>query len=116
MVGNDTDRYVRVIILLIFHARDLAHSRPKRQHRIHIEDRIHILYDARQSLKPHTGIDVFLRKLRIIAVSVIIELGKYVIPDLHIAVAVTAYGTAGLTAAVFLTSVIVNLRTGTAGA
>ena len=45
---------------------------------------------------------------------VIFELGKYVIPYFHITVAVTSYGTARFTTAVFFSTVIVNLRTRTA--
>ncbi len=48
-------------------------------------------------------------------VAVIVKLGKYVVPDLHIPVAVAAYGTIRLTAAVFFPAVIVNLGTGAAG-
>ena len=47
---------------------------------------------------------------------VIFELGKYVIPYFHITVAVTSYGTARFTTAVFFSTVIVNLRTRTARA
>ena len=45
----------------------------------------------------------------IIAVSVIVELCIYVVPNLHVSVTVTAYSTARLTAAILLASVIVNL-------
>ena len=43
--------------------------------------------------------------------SVTIELGKYVVPYFHEAVAVTAYLTIRLATSVFFSSVIVNLRT-----
>src|SRR5699024_9763739 len=51
-----------------------------------------------------------------IVMSVIFELGKYVIPHFHVPVAVTAYCTGVLTAAVFLPAVIVDLGTRTARA
>ena len=46
--------------------------------------------------------------------SIILELGKYVVPYLHVTVTVAAYGTAWFATAIFLTAVIVNLRTRTA--
>jgi len=49
-------------------------------------------------------------------VAVIIKLGEYVIPYFYISVAVAANGTSGLAAAVFFAAIIINLRTGTAGA
>ena len=48
--------------------------------------------------------------------SVIIKLGKYVIPDFHITVAVTAYRTSRFAAAIFLTAVVINFRTWSARA
>ncbi len=50
------------------------------------------------------------------ALSVIFKLGEHIVPHLNIAVAVAAYGAARLAAAVLLSSVIVDLRAGTAGA
>ena len=39
--------------------------------------------------------------------TVIVELGKYVVPDLHVTVTFTTYRTSRLAAAVFLTTVII---------
>ena len=83
---------------------------------IYIENGIHILNNNSQTLQTHTCIDILLDQFRIIAVSVIIELSKYVVPDFHITVAVAAYGTSGLAAAILLSAVIVDLRAGAAGA
>ena len=47
--------------------------------------------------------------------AIVIELGEDVVPDLHITVAVTADGAAGLAAAVLRAAVIVYLRAGAAG-
>ena len=115
MIGDDTYGNVRLILLLIFHTGNLTHPRAQRQHRVHIKNRIHILHRRRQTLQSHAGINILLHKLRIIALAVIVELGKHVVPDLHIAVAVTAYRTTGLAAAILLSTVIINLRTGAAG-
>ena len=48
--------------------------------------------------------------------TVILKLGKYVIPYLNITVAFTAYCTVRLSAAVFFSPIVINLRTGAAGA
>ena len=47
--------------------------------------------------------------------SVVIKLGEYVVPDFHVPVALAAYGTAGLAAAVLLAPVVVDFRAGAAG-
>ena len=116
MICDNTDRNIRLIILLIFYTGDLTHSRAQCQYRVHVKNRIHILYCRRQALQSHTGIDILLHKFRVIPLAVIVELGKYVVPDLHITVTVTTYRTARLTASIFLSTVIINLRAGTAGA
>lgn len=77
--------------------------------RINIKYRINILNNNCESLKTHTCIYVLLLKLCVVVVSVIVELCKYVVPNLHVSVTVTAYSTARLTAAILLASVIVNL-------
>ena len=48
--------------------------------------------------------------------AIVIELGEYVIPDFHVAVAVTANGTSRFSTAVFFTAVVVNFRTWSARA
>ena len=45
------------------------------------------------------------------AMTVIIKLAEYVVPYFDVTVALAAYGTSWLTAAVLLTSVVVDLRT-----
>ena len=47
--------------------------------------------------------------------SVVVKLGKYVVPDLNIAVALTAYCTVRLTSAKLLASVVINLGTWATG-
>ena len=53
---------------------------------------------------------------RIMAVAVVVELGKHVVPDLDVAVAVAAHGAGRLAAAVFFAPVIIDLGTRAAGA
>ena len=115
MVCNQTDGNVRCIILLIFHTCNGTDSVPDCLHGINIKYGIHILYNNCQSFQPHAGINILLGKLCIVAVSIVIKLGKYVVPDFHKSVAVAAYLAVRLSAAVLDASVIVNFRTGAAG-
>ena len=82
---------------------------------IHVEEGVHVLHHAGQALQAHAGIDVLLLELGVVVVTVVIELGKDVVPDLDIAVAVAAHGAAGLAAAVLGAAVIVDLGAGAAG-
>ncbi len=116
MVRHDTDGNVPFIFFLIFLAGNLAYPVSERANGIHVKNGIYILNHRSKTLQSHAGIDVFLLKLRIIPLAVIVKLGKYVVPHFNISVAVAAYGTARLAAAVLLASVIVNLRAGAAGA
>ena len=87
--------------------RDVAHG-------INVEQGADALYYARQTLEAHAGIDVLLLQLGVVAVAVVVELGEYVVPDLHVAVAVAADGAARLAAAELGAAVVVDLRARTA--
>ena len=113
MVCDQTDGNVFVCIFFIGTVCKAAHLFTKCFQCVHIKDGIHVLNNGCKTFKTHTCINIFMFKCCIIAMAVIVELGKYVVPDLHIAVAVTSYRTSRFTAAVFLTSVIVDLRTWT---
>ena len=116
MVGDQTDRNILLVILLIVQRRASSQTLSRRALMVSTSKHgIHILNDHCQTLQTHTGIDVLLLQLGVIAVAVVVELGEYVVPYLHVTVALTAYGTARFAAAVFLSAVIVDLRTGTAG-
>ena len=115
MVGNQTNRYVLLFVLLVFGVSQLADLIPERSYGIHVKDGIHVLHHACQTLQTHTGINVLLLQLGIVVVAVVVKLGKYVVPDLHIAIAVAAYGTARLATAILLASVIIDFRAGAAG-
>ena len=52
-------------------------------------------------------------QLGVIAVTVVVKLGEYIVPYLHVTVTLAAYRTSRFAAAVFLTAVIVDLRTRT---
>ena len=107
VVCDDTDGHICLIFFLIFHTGKAAHMIAESLDGIHIENGIHILHDGSQTLQAHSRIDVLLLQLCIMSLAVIIELAEHVVPDLHVAVAVTSYRTARLAAAVLLTSVII---------
>ena len=114
MVCDQTDGNVFVCIFFIVTVCKAAHLFAKRFQCVHIKDGIHVLNNGCKTFKTHTCINIFMFECCIISMAVIVELGKYVVPDLHIAVAVTSNSTSRFAAAVFLTAVIVDLRTWTA--
>ena len=116
MVRDDPQGHIPFLALAIERPGELRNLVGNVHHRVHIKQRIHILAHHRQALQAHAGVDILLLQLRIIVVAVVIKLGKHIVPDLDIPVAIAAHGASGLTAAVFLTPVIVNLRAGAAGA
>ena len=115
VVRDNTQRNVHLYALSVGCAGKLCHLVGDVHYSVHIKQGVDILTDNSQTLQTHTGVDILLYKFSVVTVSVVIKLGENVIPDLHVAVAVTTDGTARLAAAVFLATVIVNLRAGTAG-
>ena len=111
MVYDQTDRDVLILVGLINSLCKLTYLVAQCLHRIHVENGIHFLYNDCQTLQTHSGIDIFLFQQLVMTLSVILKLGKYVVPYFHVTVAVAANRTARLAAAVFFTTVIVNLRT-----
>ena len=83
---------------------------------INLKEVVNSLSDTGKSFKSHTCVDIGMGKRCIIVVSVVFKLSKNKVPELDKSVALTAYMTVGTSAAVFLTPVVVNLRTRTAGA
>ena len=116
MVGHDTHGYVGVIVIAVFLACHLADLIAQSADGINVKNRINVLYGDRQTLQSHTGIDILLDQLGVVAVAVVIELGEYDVPYFHVSVAFAAYCTVRLAAAVFLAAVKVDLGTGAAGA
>ena len=108
MVCDQTDGYVIVIILLIFFSGDLTYQVTQGADGIYIKDRIYILNNNCQTFQTHTCINILLFQCCVVSVTIILKLGKYVVPYFHVTVAVTAYCTARFTAAVFLSTIIVD--------
>ena len=109
MVCDQTDRNVLFFVFLILGISQLAHFISQSAESIYIKDRIYILNYRSQTLQSHTCINIFLDQFCIMTFSVIIKLAEYVVPDLHVPVAVAAYRTVRFAAAVFFSSVIVDL-------
>ena len=116
VVGDDAQGHVRLVAVTIVRTGDLADLVGDVHNGVHIEERIHALADNGQTLKAHAGVDVLLNEVRVVAVAVVVKLGKDVVPDLHIAVAVAAGRAVRLAAAVFLAAVKIDLRAGAARA
>ena len=113
MIRNQTDGYVIHGIYFILLSGHLTNLVADRFHGINIKYGIHILHNNCQTLKPHTGINIFLGKLGITALAVPFKLCKHVVPYFHETVTLTAYFTIRTSASVFFASIIVNFRTRT---
>ena len=115
MVGDDAQGDVHLMALAVVSAGQLADLMGDVHNGIDIKEGVNALADNCQTLKTHAGVDILLLELGIVTLAVIVELGENVVPDLHVTVAVTADGAAGLAAAILRAAVIVYLGAGTAG-
>ena len=114
VVGDDAQGHVGLMAVAIVRAGDLADLVGDVHDGVDIEQRVNPLADDGQTLQTHTGVDVLLNEVGVVAVAVIVKLGKDVVPDLHIAVAVASGRAVRLAAAVFLAAVKIDLRAGSA--
>ena len=108
MVGYCTYRNIGVSALAVFLSGNFAYPVQNVAYRIDLKHIINVLHNACKTFKTHSGVDVFVLKLGICAVSHIIELRENVVPYFHIAVAVAARLAVGTAAAVFLAAVEIN--------
>ena len=111
MVCNQTNGYIIFVVFLIYLSCHLTYMISQCTYSIYIKNRIYILYNTGQTFQSHTGINIFILQCCIISITVVLELGKYIVPDLHITVTVTSYGTAWFSTAILFSTVIVDLRT-----
>ena len=114
--SETSKRHVHLVAVAIVRAGELAHLVRDVHDGVDVKQALHALADDRQTLQTHTGVDVLLHEVGVVAVAVVVKLGEDVVPDLHVAVAVAAGRAVGLAAAVLLAAVIINLGAGTAGA
>ena len=115
MVSDNTDADVCICVFFVCNTCHLADLVTKCLDRIYIKDRIYVLYDNCQTLESHTCINILLLKLCIVVVSIVIKLGKYVVPYFHITVTVTTDCTTRLTAAILFSTVIITSEHGPQG-
>ena len=110
MVGNNTKRHIVLFIIVILNTCDFRNLLHSILNRINFKDIINTLHNASKSFETHTGIDILLCKFGIIAVTVIVELAEYIVPELGESVALATWSTIRRTATVFFTTVKINFR------
>ena len=115
VVGDDPQGHIPLLRLAVVSAGELRHLVGDIHHGVHVEEAVHVLAHAGQTLQAHAGVDVLLLELGVVAVAIVVELGEHVVPDLDVSVTVAAHGAAGLAAAVLRPTVIVDLGAGAAG-
>ena len=115
MVGDNAERDVALGVLAVLNSRDLGDVFHDILNGIDKEEVVNALHYAGETLKTHARIDVRVVERSVVAVAVVLELGKYEVPDLNKAVALAADVTVGLAAAVFVAAVKVDFGAGTAG-
>ena len=116
MVGDDPEGYVLLVALAVTGPGDLTDLVGNVHDSVHIEQGGHILAHAGQPLQAHTGVNVLLLQLGVVALSVVVKLGEDDVPHLDIPVAVAPHGAPGLAAAPLRAPVVVDLGAGAAGA
>ena len=74
MVGNNSDRYVVILVISIVLTRDSTNGIKYLSDGINLKEIVNALKDTRESLKTHACIYVLLNKLGVVAVAVVVEL------------------------------------------
>ena len=115
MVGDDPQRNIILGVVAISDARNAPDMLHNILHRVDLKKIVHTLQDTGKSLEAEAGVYIGLCEPLVVALAVRIKLLEDDVPELDIAVAVTAH-TAGLfAAAVLLAAVKIDLRAGAAG-
>ena len=117
MIGTDTDRNICLLssrLLVADSARKGADKITQGLQGIHIKNRTHFLHRYSKTLQTHSGINILLRQIRVVVVSVVVKLGEHNIPDLHETVSLAAHDILRPIAE-FRSAVIVNLAARPAG-
>ena len=115
MVRDNADGDIVVLIVAVRLAGDLAGLVDDLTDGVNLEHIVNALHYASETLKSHTGVDILLRKLCVVAVTVVVELRENVVPNLHKAIAIAAGLTVGASAAVLFSAVKIDLGAGSAG-
>ena len=82
MVGNNTEGNIRSLILQILLSGKTFNLCHHGLVGIHVKQRGYILTNYRKTFQSHSGINVLLNKLGVIALTVIVKLGEYHVPNL----------------------------------
>ena len=114
VVGDNADGDIVVSIVAVGLARDSANVVDYLTDGVNLEHIVNALHYASETLKAHTGVDVLLCKLGVVAVAIVVELREYVVPDLHKSVAIASGLTVGRAATVLESAVEVDLGAGAA--
>ena len=115
MVGDQPHGHIHSLLRLVSHPGNLADSIPNGFHGVYVKNGVHILHHHGQTLQTHAGVNIFLGKFLIMALSVALKLSEYIVPDFHKAVAVAAHFAVGSAAAILLSPIVIDLRAGAAG-
>ena len=113
VIGYDTYRYIALLAarcLVLDTTGKLADEITKILQCIDIEDGSYVLYCDGETLETHTGIDVLLREVTVVALTIIVKLREYDVPDFHVTVALAAHDVLRAVS-VLLATVIVDLGT-----
>ena len=115
VVGDNANGNVVVLVCAVGLLCDGADGVEQASYGVNLKEVVHTLHNARQTLKTHTGIDILLRELGVVAVAVVVELGEYVVPYLHESVAVASGLAIGRATAVLQAAVEIYFGAGAAG-
>ena len=114
MVGDNSQRNVRLFVLFILYSRNLAYLLHDILNGVNLKKIVHALHNDSKSFKSHAGVYVRMLQTVVISVFVLIELCEHQIPHFHESVAVAAEFAVRFSAAVFRSAVYVNFGAGSA--
>ena len=115
MVGNNAYGHIFLGVVSVFIAGKGAHGVKHPSDGINLEKVVHALHNAGKTLKAHSRIYIFGRKLCIVALAVVVELGEHIVPYFDKPVALAAGAAVRLAAAVLFAAVEIYFGAGTAG-
>ena len=114
MVGDNTKRDVLLFVVVIIDACNVDNMLHNIADGINLKKVVNALHDTRKSFKTHAGVNIAGLEPAVIAVAVVIKLRENKVPELGIAVAVTARAAGRRAAAELFASVEINFRAGAA--
>ncbi len=116
MVCDKADGYVGIIILLVLGFPEILHTRLRSAQIVSTSKMESTSCTTNcQTFQTHSCINVLLFQCCIISVTIVLKLGKYIVPYFHVTVTVATNGTARFTTTVFLPTVIIDFRTWATG-